>query len=129
MATHPTTPLPILWATFLPTHLLFIALTFFLPAEPITDISWLPVLALPALGLAGIAAEGSILARVAQQPQAWFLLRFVLSEVAAVVGFLAYFVSGTHVIQLICAGCGLLGHLLSFPTARALEFHAGLRRN
>lgn len=132
MSTQPTTPLPtplpILWGAFILSHVMFVVLTFFVPAEPIAETSLVPLLALPALVVAGIAAEGSLVARVAPQVQTWCLLRFALAEMAGVLGLVVYFLSGAHLVQLACAGCGLLAHLLAFPSARAVEAHGEMTR-
>ncbi|MES2643975.1 MAG: hypothetical protein V4850_31085 [Myxococcota bacterium] len=126
--TPPATPLPLLWAAFIGSHVMFVAITFFVPGQPIAQANLLPILAVPAMIVAGIAAEGSLVARVAPQAQTWCLIRFALAEVAGVLGLLVYFFSGEHLVQLVCAACGLMAHLLAFPSARALEGHAALLR-
>ncbi|MDP2311478.1 MAG: hypothetical protein Q8P41_01120 [Pseudomonadota bacterium] len=128
MSTPAATPLPILWSAFVPTHLMFLIIGNFVPAEPIAQADLVPLLALPAVVAAGIAAEGSLLARVAPKAQSWFVMRFALAEVAALVGFLSYFLTGTHLVQFLCAGVGFMAHVLSLPTAGALTRHAALQQ-
>lgn len=128
MSSAPPPTLPILWSSFVMSHALFVGLSFFVPAEPMAEASWVPALGLPAVVAAGLAAEGSVLGRAASNLQTWFLLRFALAEVAGIVGFVAWFVTGEHLVQLACAGAGLLAHLASFPTGRAVETYAELSR-
>ncbi|MFN7142351.1 MAG: hypothetical protein ACK4YP_01125 [Myxococcota bacterium] len=128
MSSAPPPTLPILWSSFVMSHGLFVGLSFFLPPEPMAEAGWGPALGLPAVVAAGLAAEGSVLGRAAQNLQTWFLLRFALAEVAGIVGFIAWFLTGDHLVQLGCAGAGLLAHLAAFPTARAVETYAELSR-
>ncbi len=129
MSTTPTpVPLPILWGVFLMSNVLFLGISLVVPVTPVPDAGWVAALALPAVIAAGLAAEGSVLARLLPQVKAWFLARFALAEAAGVLGLVAYVVSGEHVVQLACAGCGLVAHVLAFPSARALEMHGELPR-
>ncbi|MDP2305609.1 MAG: hypothetical protein Q8P18_06250 [Pseudomonadota bacterium] len=121
-------PLPILWGAFVSTHALLLVLSFFVPAEPIAQASLVPLLAIPAMIAAGLAAEGSLVARVAPHAQTWCILRFALAESAGILGFVTFLLSGAHLVQLVCAACGLVAHLLAFPSPRALEGYSSLRR-
>lgn len=128
MAKPPQAVLPIVWGAFVSSHALFVAISFFVPADPSLDPGMVSLFGIPALALAGIAAEGSLVARVAPQLQTWFILRYALAEAAGLMGFAAYFASGDHLVQLACAGAGLLAHLAAYPSGRAIELHGEMAK-
>ncbi len=128
MSTPPATQLPVLWASFFTSHTVIAGLAFFVPAEPVADPSWVPLLGLPAVAAAGLSVQGGVLARAAPQVLTWFILRFALAETAGLLGFVSYFLSGDHLVQLGCAAIGLVAHLLAFPGARAAQLYAAARR-
>ena len=127
-APPPRDALPLLWANFVGSHVILLAISFFVAPEPGALGQWAVVLGIPALVTAGLAVEGEVLARAAPQLQTWFVLRFALAEVAGVLGFVAYYVSGEHLVQGLCAAVGLVAHLACFPSRGARERYALARR-
>lgn len=111
--------LPILWAAFVSTHLMLLGISFVVPAAPVGDVGWVPLLGLLAVVPAGLSVSAGLFARAAKSAQTWFILRFALAEAASLFGFVAYFVSGDHLVQLGCAALGILAHLMAFPSAAA----------
>jgi len=121
--------LSLLWGMFFPSHALFLAIPFLVPMEAQPFAAFAPLLAVPAVIAGGLAAEGSLPARFAAAAQTFFILRFALSELAALLGLAACLVTGgDHLVQAGCALVGLVAHTLSYPSVGAIEAHAAQHR-
>lgn len=101
----------VIWASFVMSQLVFFAIAHQLPAGE----SGVPSLVWPVLAL-GAAAGSVYIPMWMQAPgQTVFIVRWALAEVAALAGMLAWWLSGSLGVQLLCAGIGMAAHIAAFP--------------
>lgn len=104
----------ILWSAFGATHLVLLLVSTLL--APTSHDPVLTFMVLPALSSAAVSVAAPRVFPAEMVVPTRFILRWALAEAASLMGFVAWFLSGDHLVQGVCAGAGLLAWALARPT-------------
>lgn len=107
-------PIPlILWSAFGVTHLVLVLISTLIPAASAEPARLLFVI--PALTAASASVAATRFFPPAMPAQTTHIVRWALAESASLMGFVAWYTSGDHLVQAVCTGAGLLAWALALP--------------
>jgi hypothetical protein len=106
------------------THAVLTGISFAVPADG-TAPTIAVFLVLPALFTASMSVGAGFWLPASANAQTFFVLRWALAEAASIFGFVAYFLSGSHLWQIPCVAAGVIAVLLAFPSEAAVRARPG----